>query len=201
MFWVLICTINLTVCSSHVTYPFGSECTLYSCLNLKELLAQSGRKIWSLSDSPGLKLRTTKFVNKYSTNWPNYQIDWAVFWVLICTMHLTVCSPYFTYAFQSDSPLYSYLSVKGFHARSRRESWSLSDWTYSNSERLSSYTNTQPFGRTSQMIELCSEYLPVWCIWLYVFVMSRTRLRVNPHSIVAWMSRKSLLKARAKSEV
>ena len=134
MFWVLICTINLTVCSSHVTYPFGSECTLYSCLNLKKLLAQSGRKIWSLSDSPGLKLRTTKFVNKYSTNWPNYQIDWAVFWVLICTMHLTVCSPYFTYAFQSDSPLYSYLSVKGFHARSRRESWSLSDWTWTRTQ-------------------------------------------------------------------
>ena len=31
--------------------------------------------------------------------------------------------------------------------------------------------------------------------------MSRTRFRVNPHSIVAWMSRNFLLEAGAKSEV
>ena len=37
--------------------------------------------------------------------------------------------------------------------------------------------------------------------WLYVLVMLRTRLRVNPHSIVAWMSRNSLLEAGAKGEV
>ena len=30
--------------------------------------------------------------------------------------------------------------------------------------------------------------------WLYVFIMSRTRFRLNPHSIVTWMSRNSLLK-------
>ena len=35
-------------------------------------------------------------------------------------------------------------------------------------------------------------------VWLYVLVMSRTRLRVNPHSTVAWMSRNSLLEAGAK---
>ena len=40
----------LTVCSSHVTYPFQSESTLYSCLNVKELLARSRREIWRLSD-------------------------------------------------------------------------------------------------------------------------------------------------------
>ena len=40
----------LTICSYHVTYAFQSESTLYSCLNVKELLAQSRRKIWSLSD-------------------------------------------------------------------------------------------------------------------------------------------------------
>ena len=36
--------------------------------------------------------------------------------------------------------------------------------------------------------------------WLYVLVMSRTRFGVNPHSIVAWMSRNSFLEAGAKSE-
>ena len=44
------------------------------------------------------------------------------------------------------------------------------------------------------MIELCCKYLSVRYIWLYVIVMSRTCFRVNPHSIVAWMSRNSLLK-------
>ena len=40
----------LTVCSHHVTYTFQSESTLYSCLNVKELLAQSKHEIRSLSD-------------------------------------------------------------------------------------------------------------------------------------------------------
>ena len=48
--WVLICTVHLTLCSCHVTYAFQSEFTLYSCLNVKELLARSGRGILSLSD-------------------------------------------------------------------------------------------------------------------------------------------------------
>ena len=36
---------NWTVCSYHVTYAFQSESTLYSCLNVKELLARSRREI------------------------------------------------------------------------------------------------------------------------------------------------------------
>ena len=35
------------------------------------------------------------------------------------------------------------------------------------------------------MIELCCEYLSVRGIWLYVFVMSHTRFRVTPHSIIS----------------
>ena len=34
-----------TVCYYHVTYAFQSESTLYSCLNVKELLARSRREI------------------------------------------------------------------------------------------------------------------------------------------------------------
>ena len=34
----------------HVKYGFQSESTLYSCLDVKELLAQSRHEIWSLSD-------------------------------------------------------------------------------------------------------------------------------------------------------
>ena len=40
----------LTVCSYHVTYAFQSESILYSCVNVKELLARNRREIWSLSD-------------------------------------------------------------------------------------------------------------------------------------------------------
>ena len=36
---------GVTVCSCHVTYAFESESTLYSCLNVKELLARSRREI------------------------------------------------------------------------------------------------------------------------------------------------------------
>ena len=41
----------------------------------------------------------------------NYLNDWAVFWVLICAVHLTVCSCDVTYAFQSESALYSCLCI------------------------------------------------------------------------------------------
>ena len=58
---------------------------------------------------------------------------------------------------------------------------------------FSSKTNTQPFSQTGQMIELCRKFLSVRCIWLYVLIMSRTCFWVNLISIVAWMSRKSLL--------
>ena len=57
--------------------------------------------------------------------------DWAVSWVLICTVHLTVCSCRVVYVFQSESMLYSCLNVKELLARRRREIWSLSNcnWT------------------------------------------------------------------------
>ena len=50
VFWGLTCTVRLNVCFCHVTYSFQSESTLYSCLNVKELLAQSMPKVWRFSD-------------------------------------------------------------------------------------------------------------------------------------------------------
>ena len=49
-FWFLLHhkQFKFTVCYYHVTYEFQSESTLYSCLNVKELLARSRRYIWSL---------------------------------------------------------------------------------------------------------------------------------------------------------
>ena len=53
--WVVVCTVHLTVCYYHVTYMFQSESTLYSCLNVKELLSRNRCDIWSLSDSNGAR--------------------------------------------------------------------------------------------------------------------------------------------------
>ena len=43
------------------------------------------------------------------------------------------------------------------------------------------------------MIELCCEYLSVWCIYLYVLVMSRTHFRVKTQlnhfaSLAKWLN-------------
>ena len=45
----------MTACYYHVTSAFQSESTLYSCLNVKELLAGNRRDIWSLSDNNGIQ--------------------------------------------------------------------------------------------------------------------------------------------------
>ena len=50
LFWVLICTVHFALYSSHVTSALQSESTLYSCLNVKELLTRSRREIWRWSD-------------------------------------------------------------------------------------------------------------------------------------------------------
>ena len=79
----------------------------------------------------GLESRTTQFVNEHSTIWTDWPNDWAVFWVLVSTVHLTVCSCHVTYALQSESTLYSCLNVKELLAGSRRKIWNLNDsnWT------------------------------------------------------------------------
>ena len=41
---------EMTVCSYHVTYAFQNDSTLYSCLNVKQLLAWNRRETWRLSD-------------------------------------------------------------------------------------------------------------------------------------------------------
>ena len=51
----LIKSLFLTVFSYHVACTFQSEYTLYSSLNVKELLARSRRDIWRLSDCNGTR--------------------------------------------------------------------------------------------------------------------------------------------------
>ena len=79
----------------------------------------------------GFEPRTTKFLNKHLTIWPSWPNDWAVFWVLISTMHLTVCSCHVTYAFQSESTLFSYPNVKELLAHTSCEIWRWGDCNWS----------------------------------------------------------------------
>ena len=174
MFWVLICSVHLTVCSCHVSYSFSE---LIHTLELpQELLARSSCKIWRWNDcnwtrtqnhlvlkralnhldkrtkwlsvvlstylygafdcmfsschvrifrvnpnslvawlsrnslveagaesegkvtATGLEPRTTSFLNEHSTIWANCPNDWAVFWLFISKVHLTVRSCHVTYA-------------------------------------------------------------------------------------------------------
>ena len=54
--WIRTLVNNImTLCSYHVTYAFQNESTLYSSLNIKELLARNRREIWCLSDCNGTR--------------------------------------------------------------------------------------------------------------------------------------------------
>ena len=74
--------ILLSVCSCHVMYAFQSESTLYSCLNVKELLARNRCKIWSLSDVFWQKAKTLQLFSEISS--PNKSVGFWVnlLWVL-----------------------------------------------------------------------------------------------------------------------
>ena len=100
--------------------------SIAACMSGYSLL-EGGAKSEGEVTATGVKTRTTYFLNEHSTMWLNWPNDWAVFWVLICTVHLTVCSCHVTYVFQSESTRYSCLNLKELLARSRREKWRWSD--------------------------------------------------------------------------
>ena len=54
---------SLTLSYCHVTYTFQSEPTLYSCLNLKELLARNRRDTWNLKGTSATKTITCQNVS------------------------------------------------------------------------------------------------------------------------------------------
>ena len=128
--------VHLAVSPCHVTYVFRSVSTLYTCLNVKEFLAQRRREIWPLGDCNWTGTLTNYFVNEHSTIWSDWPNDWTVFSVLICTVHLTICSSHVTYALQREFTLFSCLNVKELLARSRREIWSLSDCQWTQTQNL-----------------------------------------------------------------
>ena len=180
---------------------FESESTLYSCLNVKELLARSRRHIWRLSHCNGtrthnhlVRKRTLNHLAKLA-KWLSFVVStylYGAFDWMFLSCHVRVSAWIHTLQLPEcqETPCLK-------QAPDLKIKWLQRD---SNPQPLTLSTNTQPFGQTSQMMELCCEYLSVRCIWLNVFIMSRRSFRVNPHSTVAWMSRNSLLEAGAISE-
>ena len=57
------------------------------------------------------------------------------------------------------------------------------------------------FDRNNKYINFLAHDQELKNYWLYVLIMSRMHLRVHPYSIVAWISRNSLLEAGRKSKV
>ena len=168
--------VHLNICSCHITYVLQIEYTLYSCLKINELLARSTRKIWSLSDCRWTQTQN-HLVRKWTLN--HLAIDWGVFWVRICTVHLTVCSCHLSYAFQREFTLYSCLNVKELLAQSRREIWTLSDCNGSHTQNhlvckrtlnhfakrakwLSCVVSTYLYGTFDCMFLSCHVRVSVW---------------------------------------
>ena len=88
---------KLTVCY-HVTHAFQSESTLYSCRNVKELLAGNRRKIWSLTDCKWARTQN-HLVRKQTLNhlaklakWLSYVVSTYLYGALNCMFlcHLRV---------------------------------------------------------------------------------------------------------------
>ena len=79
---------------------------------------------WNLSDCNWTQThnylvhkRTPNHLAKLALN------DWAVLWVLICMVHLTVCSWLVTYAFQSESTFYNLASLDKWLSVHLRTKW------------------------------------------------------------------------------
>ena len=99
--------------------------------------------------------------------------------------------------FQIESILYSCLIVKELLPRSKREIWRWSDCNWTRTQ------NQLVFERTLNHLVKFNKWLRfVQNTYLYgafdcMFLSRHVRVfRLNPHSIVAWLSRNSLLKTR-----
>ena len=108
--WLMLNRCQITVSYYHVTYALQSESTLYSCLNVKELLARNRRDIWSLSGSNGVRSHNhlvCKWTLNHLTEWLFEQMEsnfdywvnlsnWVNGWVFVyqlsgCSFHSRCC--------------------------------------------------------------------------------------------------------------
>ena len=83
------------------------------CLNVKEILAWSWCHIGSLSDSNVIRTHNHLVRKQRFNQLAKLANDWAVLWVLICTVHLAACHYHATYECQSKFKLYNLLECQG----------------------------------------------------------------------------------------
>ena len=88
------------VCFYHVTYVFQSESTLYSCLNVKELLAGNRRDIWNLSGCNGtrthkhlVRKRILNHLAKLAKLSARLRTKWLWVRVPLQSCKINVCNP------------------------------------------------------------------------------------------------------------
>ena len=135
-------------------------------------LLKAGAKCEGEVTATALERRTTLFLSELSTIWSNWPNDWAVFWVLIYTVHLTECSCHLMYASHGEYTLYIRMNVKELLARNRREIWRGSDcngtqtqnhlvlkWTFNHlvklPKRLSCVLSTYMYGAFYSIFSSC----------------------------------------------
>ena len=83
----------MTVCYYHVKYAFQSESTLYSCLNVRELLAWSRGKICSLSECNWTRTHNQLFHKRtlnYLAKWLSVRFWTKWFWIRVQLQRIEV---------------------------------------------------------------------------------------------------------------
>ena len=155
---------------------FHSESSPYIDQNVKELFAQNKCNIWSLSYCNWTRTHN-HLVSKRTRNHLTKQAKWLSR-VVITYLYSAVDYMFLSCHVRISKWVYTLYSTECQGTPCSKQVQYLNfKWLQLelNPQSLSSKTNTQPFGQTGQMIELCCEYLSVQCIGLYLPVMSRTR--------------------------
>ena len=125
----------------------------------------------------------------------------------MCSEYLSVCLGWlyvlvmWRTRFQSESTLYSCLTVNEEFAWSSREIWRWSDcsWTRTQNHLVLIRTLNQLDKHTKWLSVVLSTYL--YGAFDCMFSSCHVRIfRVNPNSLVAWLSTNSLVEAGAESE-
>ena len=198
---MLICTVQLTVCSYHVTYASHSEFTLSICLDVTELLAWSKRDIWNLTVFIGTRIQKD-LVHKQTLNylakltkylsWFESTYLFSAFDCMFLSCHVRISVWIHTLYLPECQELL---------ARNRCDVWSLTGCNGTRTQNHFLWKQTLNHLATDEMIDLSWEFLSVRCIWLYVLIMWCACFRVNSHSIFSLMSKNFLLKTGVISKV
>ena len=202
MLCVLFCTVHLTVCYYLVTCTFQRESILHSCLNVKGRLAQKRPNIWSLSDSKWTGIRIHS-VRKRTLNHLIKRAKWLSCVVIIC-LYWSFDWMFLSCPLRVSEWLHtqSFSECQKVLAQNRRDIWILIDRNGTSSRNH--LVRKQALNHLPKLAKWLSCVVTTYLygiIWLYVFIMSRTRFRVNAESIFAWMSNNSFHKTGGISEL